>query len=169
MKKSIQLFCIILYSLLLSGFFWKDPTWESIHAEIDKKYPDIESISTDDFKKILEKGHPPIIIDVRDKEEFEVSHLPGALHIQNHNKVEFAKSTPIVAYCSVGVRSARFLQKLKKRGYNKLYNLRGSIFEWANKGYPLMRRMQPVFTVHPYNHKWGRLLKPEKHQYELKE
>jgi len=167
MKKHIHLIGIILLSALLSGFFWKDVTWESINAEIDRKYPNIISISTDDFKKILDKGHPPVIIDVRAREEFEISHLPGALHIQDFQEIQLSRNTPVVAYCSVGIRSAKFLKRLQKKGYKQINNLRGSIFEWANKGYPLMRNMKPVFTVHPYNQRWGRLLKPEKHQYEL--
>ena len=167
MKNPVATFSLILLILLLSGFFWSDITWLSVNAEIDQKFPSVVSISTDELKKLLDNGQLPVIFDVREKKEYEISHLPGAQHRDDAREVTLEKSTPIAAYCSVGLRSAQFLEKLQKRGYTNLRNVRGSIFEWANKDYPLMRKMLPVFTVHPYNKKWGKLLKQEKHQYAL--
>jgi hypothetical protein len=40
----------------------------------------------------------------------------------------------------------------------KVSNLEGSLFEWANLGYPLFRGTAAASKVHPYNANWGRLL-----------
>ena len=37
-------------------------------------------------------------------------------------------------YCSIGKRSEKVTQKLKKAGYNNVSNLYGGIFEWVNQG-----------------------------------
>ena len=37
----------------------------------------------------------------------------------------------------------------------------GSIFQWANEGYPIERNGEPADKVHPYNARWGKLLKPQ--------
>ena len=100
------------------------------------------------------------LIDTRQKEEFLVSHLPQAQHIPD---LETAKAclhpeTTVVAYCSVGYRSSRLAQQLQTLGYNQVWNLEGSIFQWANEGRPLIHQEQPTQTVHPYRKNWQWLL-----------
>lgn len=67
----------------------------------------------------------------------------------------------IVAYCSVGLRSAEYVERLQHQGFQKVFNLRGSIFSWANEGYPLEAAGHAATKVHPYNDRWGKLLRPE--------
>ena len=154
--------------LLLCGFFWNTPTWEAINEGIAHDYPTVHHISTETLKADLEQGKKMVLIDVREKEEYGVSHLPAAINIIHAKDITLSKDTPIVVYCSVGVRSAKFAQKLDKLGYTNVLNLRGSIFEWANKGFPLMRGNTGVKSAHPFNRKWGTLLKKELHSYKQK-
>jgi 3-mercaptopyruvate sulfurtransferase SseA len=69
-----------------------------------------------------------------------------------------ASDTPIVVYCSVGYRSAGVVQALQAQGFSEVYNLKGSIFRWANEGRPVVRNGEPVSAVHPYDASWGQLL-----------
>jgi rhodanese-related sulfurtransferase len=104
------------------------------------------------------------VIDVRRDYEFAVSHLPQAHHAPNLDAVlalGLAPQQPIVVYCSVGYRSARLVAQLQAAGYSEVYNLAGSIFQWANEGRVLVSQGQPVAAVHPFNPIWGLLLKPE--------
>ncbi len=103
----------------------------------------------------------PILLDVRTKAEFEVSHLRGAQRVEPGSEadaIEIAKGKPIVTYCSVGYRSGAFATKLQEAGYKNVRNMSGSIFAWANDGYPVERDGQRVQKVHPYNEEWGKLL-----------
>ena len=43
------------------------------------------------------------------------------------------------------------------------FNLRGSLFEWANKGYPLEQDGKNTHKAHPYNAKWGQFLDKKLH------
>ena len=107
-------------------------------------------------------GEPPLLIDARAPEEYAVSHLPGARNLTRAGEVGVDKETAIVVYCSVGLRSAGYAEHLRQLGYRQVYNLQGSIFAWANSGYPLeAENGRPTTMVHPYDRRWGQLLKPE--------
>ena len=66
--------------LVLCGFSWTKIDWDSINRSIDKKYPSIVSISTESLKEKLERQDTITIIDVREPDEFKVSHLPTAIY-----------------------------------------------------------------------------------------
>lgn len=98
---------------------------------------------------------------MRARAEYEVSHLKDArpdLESALRALDGRARDAPIVVYCSVGVRSSALAEKLIRAGYRNVSNLGGSIFEWANLGYPLVRGGAPTTRVHPYDANWGRLL-----------
>lgn len=161
---TVRYLVVVSLSLLLCGFFWSKPTWLSVNQYITQNYPTVPSIGVNELKQQL-TGESPILIDVREREEFEVSHLPGAVNITELSQMTWEKDTEIVVYCSVGVRSAVFAEKLMEAGYGKVSNLKGSIFEWANRGNPLQRGSKEAFGVHPFNDKWGILLDARYHQY----
>lgn len=155
---------VVILCFLLCGFFWGKPTWLSVNQYIDKHYPSVTHIEVDELKLRLETN-PLVLIDVREPNEFEISHLPGAVNVTELSQMSWEKDMEIVVYCSVGVRSAAFAEKLTAAGYLKVDNLKGSIFGWANRGYPLKRGLENAFGVHPFNDKWGSLLDAKYHQY----
>lgn len=111
----------------------------------------------------LEKGKDEmVLLDAREKEEYEVSHIPGAWFLgykkfSPEQMKDIAKDTFIVLYCSVGYRSEKIGEKLQKMGYTNVHNLYGSIFEWANQDYPLEDKDgNPTKKVHTYNRTWSK-------------
>ncbi len=63
----------------------------------------VKSVSIHDLKKMVDKGEDIIILDVRDKEEFEKGHIKGAINISRgtleflvQNKIPDKKSRIIV-------------------------------------------------------------------------
>lgn len=103
-----------------------------------------------------------IVLDAREREEYAVSHLKDAIHV-GYNDFELElldtvnKEKPLVVYCSIGYRSEKIANRLKGNGFSRVYNLYGSIFEWANRGYPLYNESgEEVKKVHTYNKKWSR-------------
>jgi rhodanese-related sulfurtransferase len=169
MKRFFSCCCVLSLTLLFTGFFWGEPTWEEINSSIDHQYPTVKNLDVDTLKAALDQGQPPVLIDVREKDEFAVSHLPNAVNFSNAHAVAYPKDTAIVVYCSVGFRSAAFAKELAEQGFTNVRNLRGSIFAWANLGYPLRRGFMPTRAVHPYNKKWGTLLKEELHIFSVAE
>lgn len=145
--------------------------WEKTKSWVRSEFPEVEHLSAEELKSNLDSGKAPIVLDVRSAEEYEVSHLKGAIRVDPDSDLpDFLRrldhEAPVVAYCSVGYRSSRLVERLRKEGFAQAKNLEGSIFEWANKGYPVERDGTPVREVHPFDAKWGRLLHPSLHAYQ---
>ncbi len=149
------------------------PSWPSIEEKIHSDFPDVTRITPEELAAKLESrdGPKPLLLDVREPEEYAVSHLPGAIRVQPGSDASEAlasipKDTSIVTYCSVGYRSSELVKRLMEQGFVNVVNLEGSIFEWANKGYPVERDGAVVEQVHPYDAEWGELLDSKLHAYE---
>jgi len=81
------------------------------------------------------------LIDVRERDERQVSNIAGSKHIplSHIQKGDFgiidsiSKDKPIVLHCASGRRSAHVLELLKKKGYKHLKNLVGGIKAWKEE------------------------------------
>jgi len=108
-----------------------------------------------------------VILDTREKAEYDVSHIEGAIwvgyddfNLKRLAEEQISKEAKVLTYCSVGYRSERIGEQLQKAGYQKVYNLYGSIFSWINAGYPLVDGYsRPTSQVHGYNQRWGKWVK----------
>lgn len=61
-----------------------------------------------------------LIIDLREKEEYEAGHVKGAVnvpHTQIEEPLEFPKGKKLVLYCDRGGASLMIARQLAKRGY----------------------------------------------------
>ena len=142
-------------------------TWDHVDSLVRDRYPTVRHIDADDLQQRLDSTRPVVLIDVRTAEEFAVSHLPAAIRVEPFTDPDAAmtrlpRTTEIVAYCSVGYRSADFVHRLQSHGYVNAVNLRGSIFRWANEGRPLISEKGPTDQVHPFDARWGKLLRPSR-------
>lgn len=137
------------------------------NARLDRKLQqliqlDVDAISPDELADWPTDSY--VLLDTREREEYAVSHLPGADWLGFANPQwevleNLAPTDRIVLYCSVGYRSERIGKALQSRGFTQVYNLYGSIFAWAQQGYPLVDTAgQPTRRIHTYNEKWGQLL-----------
>jgi rhodanese-related sulfurtransferase len=146
--------------------------WEKTKEWVRSEFPQVEHVSVEELNERLGSGGDlPVVLDVRTPAEYAVSHLPGAVRVDPEGELpDFVRALdrkrPVIAYCSVGYRSSRLVERLARDGFTDARNLEGSIFEWANKGFPLEREGAPVKNVHPYDEEWGRLLEPSLHAYE---
>ena len=121
-------------------------------------FPDVPHISTRQLADWLAdpRREPPVLLDARTVEEFNVSHLPNAMREVPPGVI--ASGRPVVAYCSIGWRSAETTRQMTRAGTTNVFNLEGSIFAWASEGRPLESHGKPAYKVHPYDSSWGRLL-----------
>jgi rhodanese-related sulfurtransferase len=136
---------------------------------IERDYASVASISREDFIRFKTRSDI-IIFDVREEAEFNVSHVPGAVHIPPKTTakelaLKFGNNLPgktVVVYCSVGIRSSKFAQRLdtevRRLGGNGIVNLRGGVFGWHNCAMPFVASHSPTDSVHGYNRSWSRYL-----------
>jgi len=168
MSRKALLFLIIL--VLSMSLFAAQDKLANIKQKIRSEFPTVAQMSTKQLQGLLSEtpDNKILLLDVREATEFNVSHLKNAkLATTMEDALLILRDAPkdkrIVAYCSVGYRSSELAQKLAEQGYHNVYNLEGSIFEWANRGLPVYNHGKPVDKVHPYNWWWGGLLDKEYH------
>lgn len=102
-----------------------------------------------------------VFLDARARYEYQVSHIEGAVWV-GYDEFEMEKlegvdkDREVVVYCSVGYRSEKIGEKLEEAGFNKVTNMTGGIFDWTNKGYPVVDSLNnPTKKVHAFNKTWG--------------
>mgnify|MGYP000471538617 CR=1 FL=1 len=103
----------------------------------------------------MSKNSSIYILDAREKKEYEVSHIKNARLVGYDNfKLETVKDIPkdakVYVYCSIGYRSEKIGEKLQKDGFQKVYNLYGGIFNWANAGFPLESKTGQQEVTSPF-------------------
>jgi len=82
-----------------------------------------------DLLELIEQG--AVVIDVRERHEFEAGHFNGAIHIgkgvieRDIEKFDFSTSKKLVLYCGGGFRSAIAAKSLKEMGYESVISLWG--------------------------------------------
>lgn len=119
-------------------------------------------VPTIDVDSLRNAPQNVLILDAREPAEYAVSHIPGAVqagfdHFNVQQLDSLDKNRPVVVYCSIGYRSEKIANQLKKAGFTQVSNLYGSIFEWVNRGYPLEDETgQPTHQIHTFNRMWGR-------------
>ena len=131
----------------------------------------VPAVSVAELARELRQPHPPLLLDVRTAAEFRVSHLAGARFVEfdsvaHATFADLDRATPVVVYCSVGVRSERLGERLHALGFGRVRNLYGGLFEWVNEGQPVENAAGKTADVHPYSTFWGSWLRRGNKVYE---
>src|SRR5687768_5173928 len=99
----------------------------------------------EDLQRRLKSDTPPVVIDVRDPDEYRDGHIEAATNI-SRGFLEFRvgtavsdPSTPVVLYCQTGLRSVLAGKALKELGYQTVINLQGGYQKWAQSGLPVVK------------------------------
>jgi molybdopterin/thiamine biosynthesis adenylyltransferase/rhodanese-related sulfurtransferase len=95
-----------------------------------------------DSSQALDSLRDSVIVDVREREEWDEGHLPGAVHVPRghlESRIESAapdKSRPVLVYCASGNRSAFAAKTLEELGYDHVVSLAGGFTDWKRNGNP---------------------------------
>jgi molybdopterin/thiamine biosynthesis adenylyltransferase/rhodanese-related sulfurtransferase len=100
---------------------------------------EISEIDAPQASRLVENG--TLFVDVRERDEWEEGHLPGAVHVprgyleQRIEQVAPRRDQPIVLYCAAGSRSAFAAKTLEELGYTDVVNLSGGFTDWKRNGF----------------------------------
>ena len=106
-----------------------------VRAEIDE----VDAVRA---REVIENDDP-VIVDVREQDEWDEGHIPGAIHIPRgylESRIEGAapdRSRQILLYCSAGNRSAFAAKTLQDLGYDESVSLAGGFTDWKRNGFPV--------------------------------
>ncbi len=139
---------------------------DAYQAMLDRLYDyTVPLLTVEELDSLRSEGVGFVLLDTRSPEEFSVSHIPKAqfLHYEQFDAGQWShlpKDKPIVLYCSVGYRSEKIGEELRKNGYDQVYNLKGGIFQWKNNEYEVVNSQNMVTdSVHTYDENWGQWLR----------
>ena len=159
----MKTFFTFLVCLLFSGIMVGQKPLD----ELLKKYNthSVPYISVDELR-MFQMNDTVTILDAREPEEFEVSHLKSAINVGYNNfsldekqLKKLNKNIPVIVYCSVGIRSEKIAEELKNTGFATVKNLYGGIFEWKNKGYPVVDTSGvETENIHTFSKIWSKYL-----------
>jgi rhodanese-related sulfurtransferase len=112
--------------------------FEKLVAEAKKN---ITEISSQDAAAKLNSGEA-VIIDVRDKDEWDEGHIPGATHMSRGTiELDIEEKVPepntmVICHCGGGGRSALAAESLQKMGYKNVRSMAGGLKAWKAAGLP---------------------------------
>ncbi|SMB24034.1 Rhodanese-related sulfurtransferase [Sterolibacterium denitrificans] len=92
---------------------------------------------------LLMNREDALVLDVRDAAEWASGHIPNARHIsldqldKHLPEINKYKTRPLIVSCQSGHRSSGACGKLKKQGFEQVYNLAGGIAAWRDAGLPV--------------------------------
>lgn len=93
-------------------------------------------------KERLEGREKPLIVDVRQPEEYRQGHIPGSRLIPlgdlGRRMQELPQHREILCVCRSGSRSSRAARRLIAGGY-RVASLRGGMLAWQREGFPVKK------------------------------
>lgn len=95
-------------------------------------FPEVVNITVEEFLQLTQEEPECVVIDVRTSYETNVSKIPGAITKVEFENLNVGSNVPCVVYCTIGWRSGKFAQELLRKGYERVYNLKGSILSWTH-------------------------------------
>lgn len=135
------------------------------------QFPKCATISTLDLVNImvqksthLDGVSSPILVDVRSKEERNISMIPGAIAVEEFEALmktssDQLKSQLIIPYCTIGYRSGKYgTQLIEKHGFTNVRNGEGIVL-WTYQGADLVTMKEdslvPSKVVHTFGSAWN--------------
>jgi len=105
----------------------------------------VKETNVEDVKRRMENGEKFLLVDVREDNEWEKGHVPGAVHmgkgvIERDIEVQVPEATTkMILYCGGGFRSALVAENLQKMGYINVESMDGGWRGWVAAGLPAQK------------------------------
>ena len=85
-----------------------------------------------------------IVVDVRDKKEFEAGHIVDSINIplakidQRITELKKHQEKPVIVVCKLGQHSGEAAKKIQEAGHEQVFKLSGGVTEWKAQSMPLV-------------------------------
>jgi len=112
------------------------PTYRDYFADIKKR---VKEATPQQVADLLRREDVQLA-DVREKDEWNAGHIPGAVHVPKSYLEQWAeeripdKTKTTVLYCAGGVRSAMAADTLRQLGYANVISMSGGFNRWKDSG-----------------------------------
>ena len=107
-----------------------------------REYP-VEAIPSIDAKELRERLDDVVLIDVRQRSEWNEGHIPTAVHFEGGRiaweELHFPYNRTLAIQCSSGNRSMSVSSVLRRRGYRNVIQVEGGIKAWEKNAFEITR------------------------------
>ncbi len=128
--------------------------------EIKRLYDSYRSdfpLAPEIYVKDLDITSDVILVDVREREEQNISMIKGALTQEEFkSRLDLYKEKTVVVYCTIGYRSGVYTEELVAMGINA-YNLVGGVLSWSHASRFFYKDGIETKDVHVYGKEWDLL------------
>jgi rhodanese-related sulfurtransferase len=104
--------------------------------------PSVPKLTASDVNEKLKFGRHPLVVDVRQPDEFRQAHIAGAKLIplgDLHKRMkELPQGREIVCVCASGSRSSSAARTLAKEGFT-VFDMQGGMLAWRRAKLPVQR------------------------------
>ena len=114
------------------------PGYRELLRQVRSEIEEVDAVRASE----LRDGGGTVFVDVRERNEWDEGHIPGAVHVPRsylESKIEQAvpgRETDLVVYCASGNRSALAAKALEELGYESVASLSGGFADWKRNGFP---------------------------------
>jgi len=121
------------------------PKWMStpVKEMVDKARTATKQVPLEEFKGAVDRKEDAVILDVRNPNEYNAAHVPGAINLAR-GLLEFNiwtvvpdKNKKIYVYCKTGGRAALATKQLNELGYKNAVAVREGMADWIKAKYPV--------------------------------
>jgi len=120
---------------------------ESVHFPTLSELNRVRQLTAQEVRLHLGGATPPLLLDVREPEEFfgDLGHIPGSRLIPlkelpaRIGEIEAYKDKDVIVICRAGVRSTTAAAILTGLGFEHVSNLKGGMLDWDEQNLPVER------------------------------
>ena len=99
----------------------------------------VTQVSPEQVREMLQRGDDVAVIDVREPNEWNLGHIPGAVHIprgvlESGIEPRVPRERKVVLYCASGNRSLLAGDTLHAMGYTNVSSLARGFRGWVEEG-----------------------------------
>jgi rhodanese-related sulfurtransferase len=120
-----------------------------IGGELQQRLGGVRDIGPGDATRLLNHDNA-VMVDMRDDKAYRDGHIVNAIHAPDSGKntslLEKYRERPLIVYCRSGQQSSGVCRRLRKQGFESVYNLKGGIQGWQRADLPLSRGKQTSRT-----------------------
>lgn len=127
---------LVLAFMLILGYW--------VGAEIYHFSSGVKTITPETATQLYNRDNA-LFVDIRNNAEYRKSHLPGAFHMpstevdQLLDKLRRHQSQPLIVYDANGLQANKTARRLRKAGFETVYQLKTGLTGWESAGYPMER------------------------------
>ena len=131
------------HPFLVAGFFAVASLL--IWSYIGPRFRNYKAITPFEATRLI-NHEDAVFLDIREQNEYGGGHVINSVHIpmslldKRLSELEKHRGKPIIVGCRSGSRSGQVCARLKKNGFETVYNLGGGLTAWESANLPLSKR-----------------------------